>query len=437
MTNRMVEPSPADLVVARRRVESSVCAFGGNLSRDRVPMSSGTAAKGQDHQQAATVTPSSLDGSSETSRFVSHSKMKYDEALASRYYENESRLSWEFEETPPVEDCHDEDDKNRELEHDPHSKATSDKGEQQGPHSEDNVYGSSVISGDNPDHDSADANDDDASSPHPKMRYRCKLCGQPKQNHNCPYQQSLARSIGVNVYPAVNAFAADEPGFIAPPLSEMNNFTDLKDLPASSDASAGGDNRPTPERVPRGVMSSSPSVTQVTPETMRSGRGATSSASVSGAPSTPSRTPRKRNGSSLSTGGHVGKKRSHSQYNGADGQPSDLLFMDTMDLLPEQFRPVTQRRSSKSFDTAYVYPTLPLPYAQRKRLSDNLFALSNEVPKLTVECAAVLREAREKDMWDLAVAELMTQVIVINHCPENDFRFDGLRQYLLTLGIAC
>jgi hypothetical protein len=70
-------------------------------------------------------------------------------------------------------------------------------------------------------------------------------------------------------------------------------------------------------------------------------------------------------------------------------------------------------------------------------LSDNLFSLSNEVPKLTDECAQVLREAREKDMWDLAVAELMTQVIVIIHCPEGDSRFEGLRQYLLTLGIAC
>jgi hypothetical protein len=32
---------------------------------------------------------------------------------------------------------------------------------------------------------------------------------------------------------------------------------------------------------------------------------------------------------------------------------------------------------------------------------------------------------------------LMTQVIVIIHCPEGDNRFEGLRQYLLTLGIAC
>ena len=107
-----------------------------------------------------------------------------------------------------------------------------------------------------------------------------------------------------------------------------------------------------------------------------------------------------------------------------------------MELKPEQFRLVSQPSSTKAAG-AFNYPSLPLPYAQRKRLSDNLFSLSNEVPKLTDECAQVLREAREKDMWDLAVAELMTQVIVIIHCPEGDNRFEGLRQYLLTLGIAC
>ena len=124
------------------------------------------------------------------------------------------------------------------------------------------------------------------------------------------------------------------------------------------------------------------------------------------------------------------------QMKGGSTEHGDLLFIEPMELKPEQFRVVSQSKSRKSSD-AYVYPALPLPYAQRKRLSDNLFSLSNEVPKLTDECAQVLREAREKDMWDLAVAELMTQVIVIIHCSERDCRFEGLRQYLLTLGIAC
>lgn len=122
--------------------------------------------------------------------------------------------------------------------------------------------------------------------------------------------------------------------------------------------------------------------------------------------------------------------------NGSGGDHGDLLFIEGMELKPEQFRIITHA-PNKSSREAYSYPALPLPYAQRKRLSDNLFSLSNEVPKLTDECAQVLREAREKDSWDLAVAELMTQVVVIIHCPDGDNRFEGLRQYLLTLGIAC
>ena len=107
-----------------------------------------------------------------------------------------------------------------------------------------------------------------------------------------------------------------------------------------------------------------------------------------------------------------------------------------MELKPEQFRMITPSKVTSS-KGAYDYAPLPLPYAQRKRLSDNLFSLSQKIPQLTKEVSSVLREAREKDMWDLAVAELMTQVVVVSHCHESDSRFDGLRQYLLTLGIAC
>lgn len=133
--------------------------------------------------------------------------------------------------------------------------------------------------------------------------------------------------------------------------------------------------------------------------------------------------------------GGSSRKRSHAQLNEHDDQ-CDLLFIEAMELKAEQFRAISPSKAAFPSD-AFSYPALPLPYAQRKRLSDNLFSLSNEVPKLTDECAQVLREAREKDMWDLAVAELMTQVVVIIHCPDGDHRFEGLRQYLLTLGIAC
>jgi len=121
----------------------------------------------------------------------------------------------------------------------------------------------------------------------------------------------------------------------------------------------------------------------------------------------------------------------------------ELLFVKPMDLRPEQFRAVTPRTiASRTGSTSdppgkYCYPQLPLPYKQRKGLSDNLFSLSKDVLNLTDECAVVLKEAREKDTWDLAVSELMTQVIIVLHCPLGDSGFEGLRSYLMTLGIAC
>ena len=71
-------------------------------------------------------------------------------------------------------------------------------------------------------------------------------------------------------------------------------------------------------------------------------------------------------------------------------------------------------------------------------MSDALFSLSKMVPKLTDECALVLTEARKKDRWDLAVAELMAQVICVIYCsPSSDYRLDGVRNYLLSMGIVC
>lgn len=122
---------------------------------------------------------------------------------------------------------------------------------------------------------------------------------------------------------------------------------------------------------------------------------------------------------------------------GQAGDQTDLLFVEEMELKSEQFRTITPSKAISENADAYTYPALPLPYAQRKRLSDNLFSLSKEIPQLTDECASVLREARERDLWDLAVAELMTQVVVVVHCHDGDNTFEGLRRYLLTLGFTC
>lgn len=251
------------------------------------------------------------------------------------------------------------------------------------------------------------------------------------------------------VYPAVNAFTSDEPGMLAPALTEMNNFISSGSESVSSPDNSPG--RPSPGRR-SGSRNTTPArsgASNVTPDSKSNSPGSHAGSTPSSTPkrSTPFRTPRSskrkgRGGTSSNANtpgsqhtppGSSTRKRSHAQI--SEGDPTnDLLFVEAVELKPEQFRMITP---TKNRSGAYTYPSLPLPYAQRKRLSDNLFALSKEVPQLTDECAVVLREAREKDMWDVAVAELMTQVIIVIHCHEADTRMEGLRQYLLTLGIAC
>lgn len=407
-------PTPHDVEIARRRVESSVSAFGGNhgetSTSSHTPKDKSDASSifreseegASPSKDSATVTPSSSVAS--PPRSYSRAKAKYEEVLPGRYYENESRLSWEFEENPPVEVS---DEESGEKDGENGSGANGKRADKDGKY------------------DTGKPTEGDkrsAPSPQPKMKYRCKLCGQPKQNHTCPYQQSLARSIGVMVYPAVNAFTAAEPGTIAPPLSEMNNFIDVKD-PSMMGPGETPQLRPTPERTTRlGQHSVLASPKQVSPDSMRS------------SPS-PAATPKIQNRRNDKE--KRGTKRSHGNMNGAANEDQgDLLFVESMELKPQQFITVSPTTALSAPD-AFTYVTLPLPYAQRKRLSDNLFSLSNEVPHLTDECAVVLREAREKDMWDLAVAELITQVLVVTRCSEGDHRFEGLAQYLLTLGICC
>lgn len=457
---RYSDPSPQDSAIATRRVASAICAFGGTISGDRNSASESKAKeskqsifrekKTEEKGDAATVTPSSSTGTPPGSRAPTRAKSKYDELLPGRYYENENRLSWEFEESPPVETggegcisekevVTDENEKDENVESDDSSRGLTSSPLSQG---DDKQRDSPTSDGEKKSNGGSPQNDQ------PKMRYRCKLCGLPKQNHTCPYQQSLQRSIGVMIYPAVNAFASSEPGMLAPTLTDMNNFVSNGGEPSSNEPSP---SRPTPDRPRRnGVTMTTPtsSAPNVTPETMRSSMSSASS-NTNSVQRTPLRSPtsvqRKLCGSNLSGGaamgrrvgtgsppGSNGRKRSRGQMCGEE----DLLFVETSELKPEQFRIVTPSKSIPCND-AFTYPSLPLPYAQRKRLSDNLFALSKEVNQLTDECAVVLREAREKDMWDLAVAELMTQVVVVIHCHDNDNRFEGLRHYLLTLGIAC
>jgi hypothetical protein len=117
---------------------------------------------------------------------------------------------------------------------------------------------------------------------------------------------------------------------------------------------------------------------------------------------------------------------------------ADLLFQPKMEITHDQYRSIKPRHTSTTSHRDYVYPQVPLTFTQRKSTSDTLFALSKLAPKLTEECALVLIEARKNDQWDLAVAELMTQVICILHCsPSKDYKLEGLKSYLLILGIVC
>lgn len=474
----------SNIEVARRRLTSALCAFGGNNSLARKNSSSrkksGTKVLPKSHtfkreQDNGGV---SLEKSNVDSDTKSNKRTKYEAALANRYFENDNRISWEFEEDPPVV-LSTTGLKNFSSTSDAETRQLTMNGETDiklpSPNlaDEDNQVqvdgrgnGNTPSIAEGKDHSStsedvksvcseiSNKHHSDTSmsinSDQPKMRYRCKLCGQPKQNHTCPYQQSLQRSIGITVYPAVNAYTAYEPGTLAPTLSEMNNFVHGQD--------SFTENTPLrPDRMmlhqPTGpFMVALPGVPRnVTPESIRSALHHQITSPLSSMSHTPHRTPF-RMGSSRhylppscpkmiigqSAPRSLDERRKrvlsppvHSIPHSTNSAQN--IFVDATELRPEQYRIVS---SSVSHDT-FEYPSLPLPYTQRKKLSDNLFALSKGIPQLTDECAAVLRQARELDLWDIAVAELMAQVIVVVHCPENDHRLDGLSRYLLSLGFAC
>ncbi len=339
-------PTEAEKEVARRRVNSALCAFGGVA----FPSSDDC---------------DSMDGPTRL-RWI----QSYIDSVPERYYEDESRLSWEIEENPPIEISDWEEDDESVKKNEGKRKA------------------------------SALDNHEETSSP-------CKLCGTTKRQHDCPFQLSLHRNIGVMVYPAVNAFTATEPGIITPALSEVNNFVD--EYPTES----------TPAKTQELTLGIESYLPMVTPDSIHRSVNYAGGAWMSNHQS-----PRK-----ASPGGK-----------NPDCHSTDLLFLDTQELQPEQYRAVGQkklrmkRKSSSSTRIRYLYPALPLPYGQRKRISNAMFAMSKSIPGLTDECASVLGDARQEDAWDFAVAQLMTQVIVVTHCSVEDRRLDGLSKYLLTLG---
>lgn len=318
--------------IARRRVNSALCAFGG-----------------------VAVPPLSNDPSLKKSP----QRQKYEDLLPERYYEDENRLSWEIEEEPPIE-----------------------------------------------------IPDEENTSP---INARASMSSDSSDSRT-----ALLRNIGVMVYPAVNAFIAAEPGIITPALSEMNNFVDFNTkYPDTTPAKAGQTQPPSTS-----ATKDNNSLPMVSPDSIKSPSIAFSSDST-----TPQKSVNSMGGVWISN--HQSPGQNMSPVKSEETPSTDLLFVDTQELQPEQYRVVKRRKVSK---TLYDYPALPLPYGQRKRISNAMFSMSKSIPGLTDECALVLGEARRKDAWDFAVAQLMTQVIVLTHCSAEDSRLEGLSKYLLTLG---
>ena len=371
-------PTDHQLTIAKRRVSSSICALGGNVPRRIVSF-----------EADSELTPIQIKDKEE--------KEAYEKNLSSRYVMEEHCISWEVEShdvitpnknAPKVSSSTERKEDSTSLYCAPVTPST--------PNSQ-NLNDSNIAIG--------------FREKGKKVKYRCKLCGQPKQNHSCPYQSTVMRSIGTMVYPAVNAFVSDEPGKLAPALSEMNNFTTLlsQDMSISTREyrSYNGFNVLTPD-------------SHWSPNTP----GALSSTLSS--PSTPGN--RKRD--------HLLMSRTMSVVSTPGGADGDALFRGTMELKPEQYRRVRSKPNCAKED-AFQYPHIPTPYSQRKKMGDTLFALSKEVPSLADSCAAILRSARENDQWDQAVAELTTQVLILLKCEEQDYSLEGLKTHLLTLGIAC
>jgi hypothetical protein len=396
--SRLYRPTEGQLVTARRRVNSSVCAFGGVIAHRVV----------------------SFDASRDDIKVEMEEKRQYDENLSMRYFMKENCVSWDVEIHEAIRPSA--------------KKAKVDANK---------VPETPKLTATNNDHISSpycapvtprspgSTNDGNKEGKKGKTKYRCKLCGLPKQNHTCTYNSKVVRSIGTQVYPVVNAFVSNEPGLLAPALSEMNNFTSM----LSQDTTTA----PTHPvyRAPYSGYNG-----PITPDSHWSpttpGGLSTMSSSDPGTPGTPHSTYsvrnnfRKRDYSVMST---TMTHTSPGGYN-ARSKPYDTMFRDTMEIKREQFRSVRTSVAEKVLQS-YQYPLVPTPYLQRKEMGDTLFALSKEVPSLADSCASILREARENDEWDQAVAELTTQVLVVLKCEDDDYTLEGLMKHLNGLGIAC
>lgn len=423
----------ADSTFAIRRVEAAICAFGGTINPIKIP-----------NQHTRSIFR--LNGE------PSEKRRQYEKSLSRRYYMNGTRISWDVEDNPPIHVKTESEEHTARLEAHVTEKPISPSNGSR-----------PILASSSPCSRSCSG---ESQSEATKMKYKCKKCGQLKQNHNCPYQEKLQRSIGCMVYPAANAYTAVEPGLLAAALTKMNNFVSYDSDHNSSQPEFASRNEMAPTQLPIDVDPYTGHPNTISPESLRgasffhspqsslsagSGEDVIPRSYPAGAVrETPSCNTTKTTGKSTL----LGSKRPYENVPGSGanvsaGVPSRarlLPFMASFNLRSEHYRAATPQsnddtreklETTASTTTAYQYPSIHLTFGERKRLSDTLFFLSKEVPGMTTDCAIALHEARKYNEWDLAMAELLTQVVVSLYCAEGDTRLDGLHRYLLALGISC
>lgn len=371
--------------MAKRRIESAICAFGGSKKRKKK------------------VASNSIPGSSSIFRVSQQKKNSKPKAIKgsrrhrNQYFDNGKILSWEVEANISFD-----------------KKDIAGKKEKQHVSERKIERLPSALS-------RASSMDQSESS----KKYKCSLCGQLKQSHRCPFRSTMLRNVGVMAYPCVNAYAADEPGTLAPSLCEMNNFILLGSQSFDIANSMSFDGA-TSANISQSTLTSAFERKAIVIETKKS----IPSNGIRGL-----NCKYRRNKPPSVTISCSSNETSTSSKE----QESELLFQPTMEITQEQYRMVSTSLPNKSSKRApYTYPTVPMTYSQRESMSDKLFRLAKQVPGLAKECNLVLKEERNGDDWDLAVAELMAQVVCILFCSrDNDFKLDGLSRYLLQLGISC
>jgi hypothetical protein len=488
----MVDPDPVELKIAIRRVESAVYAFGGYVQ------TSSTYIDQQDGGKVAAKTKSSIFRRLPSKHAADVPKFNggtsHPTSHQQRYVIKGHGISWEVEENTPI----DRSATKPTVRMMTNQRQIANNLTKTGKASPEEVDTNDMDMSSEQDQNDAPISPSFASPPsgtvdttptsdrNQKMTYHCKLCGQPKQNHSCPFRSSLQRSIAISVVPVVNGYTAEEPGILTPALSEMNNFVSYAG--SSSENAVEGedddfvdDDDVTTYHSKNGFLTSPAQVTPIDGIVNAGGvHHSPQNSSLSSSAPTPDRiitpgtqrrvTP-KPTTSKLAC--HRGKKRPKDVVTppaaatttttgtvSAAAAPRPRLFAETLTLRPEHYRAVTSPKKNgsrkKSGDSGssssssssgmmmmmmdeaegFEYPPIPVSFQGRKRLSDTLFYLSKSIPSITTDVASLLRTAREREDWDLAVAEILTQVVVALHCAEGDHRLDGLRQYLLNLGIS-